>query len=165
MVVIFQQKLIPSYISLIVPVKIWYETWGTIHYRSLNSSHVCKQSHFFWTTNFSLQDTYAFKNSFITNCDLPYSSVWRHFLSYQSNVFTFIRFTTVANILKCSIVPIAVKSQCFARARHYQYQHRCRTNKIHFVQYLPALRLVLNYLDWAVSRTIQLERFPHHSYS
>lgn len=120
---------------------------------------VCKQTHFSRATVIPKQDSFTIWTAFMTMWVIPYLGVPYNLWVDQAKAFLSTQFTTLANVLGCNIVPIAVEAHWSLIAERYHDPLRRIVNKLIIDHPAAPLSLIVDYANLAMSHTVGPEGF------
>lgn len=120
---------------------------------------VCKQKHFSRAAILPKQDSYTIWATFMTIWMIPYLGVPHNLWVDQAKSFLSTQFTTLANVLGCNIVSIAVEAHWSLIAERYHDPLRRVVNKLFLDHPAAPLNLIVYYANLAISHTIGPEGF------
>lgn len=120
---------------------------------------VSKQTPFSRAAILSKQDSYTIWTTFVSIWVIPYLGVPHNHWVEQAKLFLSTQFTTLANVLECNIVTIAVEAHCSLIAEHYQDPLRPFVSKVIPDRPTASLNIIVNYENLAMAHTIGPERF------
>lgn len=120
---------------------------------------VCKQTHFSRAAVLPKQDSYTMWTTFMTIWVIPYLGVPHNLWVDQAKAFLSTQFTTLANVLGCNIVPIAVEAHWSLIAERYHDPLRRIVNKLILDHPTAPLNLIVDYANLAMSHTVGPEGF------